>query len=196
MTKDMDCSKLVERLRTSEGDWGHTMDQAADAIESLTRRVSDLEGDLMAKNSALGELNDEYNVLRNQSRAVEAERDALRQELEAVKGQEPVGYVPIKDIKELADPRIAAIGTAINKKPAESRAAIYLAPVAPAQAQVPEGWKLVPVEPTELMVLDGGQAHAGQYGATYSDCSAAHHIYDAMLSAAPLPPAPTKENNQ
>jgi hypothetical protein len=193
MTKDMDCSKLVERLRTSEGDWGHTMDQAADAIESLTRRVSDLEGDLMAKNSALGELNDEYNVLRNQSRAVEAERDALRQELEAVKGQEPVGYVPIKDIKELADPRIAAIGTAINKKPAESRAAIYLAPVAPAQAQVPEGWKLTPKEADSEMSAAGHRYYRDSMK-KYNDFTPTG-MFAAMLAAAPLPPAPTKENN-
>lgn len=42
--------------------------------------------------------------------------------------------------------------------------------------QVPEGWKLVPVEPTEAM-LKAGNKHTWPYPCVYS--------YKAMLSAAP-----------
>ena len=48
--------------------------------------------------------------------------------------------------------------------------------------RVPEGWRLVPVEPTFAMCVDGDQA--AEYKAD------ARAIYAAMLSAAPLPKEP------
>jgi hypothetical protein len=63
-------------------------------------------------------------------------------------------------------------------------AKLYLGPVAPAQVQAP-GWKLVPLEPAREMLDDGIRL---------GDVSI-EEIYRAMLAAAPLPPAPTKENN-
>ena len=50
-------------------------------------------------------------------------------------------------------------------------------------ASAPEGWKLVPVEPTDAMIESGCRALGalyGQYGAS--------EAYRAMLSAAPIPP--------
>lgn len=59
---------------------------------------------------------------------------------------------------------------------------------------VPDGWKLVPTEPTERMVDAGTAEHECEQGDSWysspslsdRDCKA---IYKAMLSAAPTPPA-------
>jgi hypothetical protein len=60
MTNNQEMRELVERLqgeqRIQQEQYGrglYVLEEAVTAIESLTRRVSDLEGDLMAKNSAL-----------------------------------------------------------------------------------------------------------------------------------------------
>jgi hypothetical protein len=55
---------------------------------------------------------------------------------------------------------------------------LYTTP--PAAAPVPEGWKLVPIEPTEAMCLAGVNA-----GTEYMNAPA-HIAYKAMLAAAPV----------
>ncbi|UXC38239.1 hypothetical protein [Cupriavidus gilardii] len=52
------------------------------------------------------------------------------------------------------------------------------------RAGVPEGWKLVPVEPTIAMVEAGENARKSE-----ARPWAAHAMYAAMLAAAPTPPA-------
>ncbi|MGC0823031.1 hypothetical protein WKG93_08795 [Pantoea agglomerans] len=57
-------------------------------------------------------------------------------------------------------------------------ASVYSSPrAAPAADRVPEGWKLVPVEPTEEMIAAGDQFMDG--------LSRLGDAYDAMLAAAP-----------
>lgn len=64
------------------------------------------------------------------------------------------------------------------------------APVVPVAAQsvVPEGWKLVPIEPTEAMLLEvdedvGGHCYScSVWKASWDDC---RRVYAAMLAAAP-----------
>ncbi|QDJ40327.1 hypothetical protein [Bordetella hinzii] len=48
---------------------------------------------------------------------------------------------------------------------------------------IPAGWKLVPIEPTHAMIIDGVNA-----GFDHND--EPYFIYAAMLNAAPAPPAP------
>lgn len=71
---------------------------------------------------------------------------------------------------------------------------------------IPKGWKLVPVEPTDAMVRDGGEAVIGYYAdfvatssnpkdqntmrQAYVDASRA---YRAMLAAAPSPTADERQ---
>lgn len=55
-----------------------------------------------------------------------------------------------------------------------------------AQASVPEGWKLVPIEPTNNMIANAYNRRMNRhvkYGEMYAD------IYTSMLNAAPQPPA-------
>ena len=59
----------------------------------------------------------------------------------------------------------------------ETRKAVFFGYQAGLSARIPEGWQLVPVEPTEEMCLEGD---AG----ILDDCNS-DEIYKAMLSAAP-----------
>ena len=54
--------------------------------------------------------------------------------------------------------------------------------------EVPNGWKLVPVEPTEKMVNEGGCAQTFQHGHRYIGEYAAKAAWRFMLAAAPQPP--------
>lgn len=59
------------------------------------------------------------------------------------------------------------------------------------RAAVPEGWKLVPVKPTEEMEVAGSAAETVHVECVaYADAAI---IYRAMLAAAPPPPAPSQE---
>src|SRR5690606_38516107 len=53
---------------------------------------------------------------------------------------------------------------------------------------VPEGWRLVPVEPTEEMVQAGHTALM-EWDARTGDDLGIENVYGAMLAAAPTPPA-------
>jgi hypothetical protein len=70
---------------------------------------------------------------------------------------------------------------------------LYVAPPADTvkqEAVIPEGWKLVPIEPTEAMLDDGQEALARVIDPTFEDVLSA---YKAMLSAAPDCPHPIVE---
>lgn len=53
---------------------------------------------------------------------------------------------------------------------------------APQPAQVPEGWRLVPVEPTHVMEMEGAKAYRESKGGFYVRVK---ECYQAMLTAAP-----------
>lgn len=66
-------------------------------------------------------------------------------------------------------------------------------------ASVPEGWKLVPVEPTDDMLANvdeevGGHCHScTKWNASWSDC---RRVYAAMLAAAPQAPQPAQAKSR
>lgn len=94
------------------------------------------------------------------------ERDALRAELEKIKQQKPAGF---------AIPDSAWDGMVIRKNKLCSDAIpLYLAPGA---QPVPEGYQIVPIEPSDEMI-DAGCGAAPQYRV---DCV---RTYKAMLEAA------------
>lgn len=79
---------------------------------------------------------------------------------------------------------------ALLKLPEGTHHAYFGAP--PAPAAVPEGWKLVPVDPSLEMVVAGGGAidMNGGEGGDDEMQSDAIHAYCAMLAAAPTPAEP------
>ncbi|HEJ5682387.1 TPA: hypothetical protein SL733_006430, partial [Pseudomonas aeruginosa] len=64
---------------------------------------------------------------------------------------------------------------------------LYAAPVAQAQHSVPEGYALVPLEPTDDMLVAGQEAwtHKMERRGALEDCEEAGDVYRAMLAAAP-----------
>lgn len=54
--------------------------------------------------------------------------------------------------------------------------------------EVPDGWVLVPIEPTEKMVNEGSCAQTFQHGHRYIGEYAAKAAWRSMLAAAPRPP--------
>ncbi|MEY8710496.1 hypothetical protein [Mangrovibacter phragmitis] len=84
---------------------------------------------------------------------------------------------------------------------------VYLWPISTATATnspvIPDGWKLVPIEPTESMIVDGFESWPDESFSKpeewekfqcMSGCKQSAHLahlcYKAMLAAAPQPPAP------
>ncbi|HBP6102221.1 TPA: hypothetical protein L5766_10640 [Pseudomonas aeruginosa] len=102
--------------------------------------------------------------------------------------QEPVGWANFRDgrfgayLHRTEDDARRFDSTALAGKPAGSKQlALYAAPVAQAQHSGPEGWKLVPVDPTEDLLE---AIHNGGY---VGDDRELRQFYQAILDAAPAP---------
>lgn len=66
-------------------------------------------------------------------------------------------------------------------------------------SRVPEGWKLVPVEPTDAMTAAGFSPFLAAHDPMFSANEPCRPIYRAMIAAAPLPASPdtqTQENDR
>ena len=103
------------------------------------------------------------------------ERDALQAKVVAMEKQEPVG----KFTQHPSHGMWEQDGYSDNPdaKP------LYLAPGAQPAPSVPEGWKLVPIEPTHEMLDAGEDTFVPTY--TGTPVSAPIDVYRAMLAAAP-----------
>lgn len=92
---------------------------------------------------------------------------ALRTAIEQMEAAEPVGLFPVKNNKYIRS---------ISTDPDVHFIPLYAHP-APA---VPEGWQLVPVEPTREMKDAGDELLTDTV-----ECS--HNVWNAMIAAAPKP---------
>lgn len=120
-----------------------------------------------------------------------AERDQLRAELSAIRAQKPAAMMGWGDDGVWTDGDEKDIANA-GCEGFETRT-LYAAPPL-ASAWVPEGWRLVPAEPTEAMVDAGCREHTCVQGDSwYSDSEISEHdaidVFKAMLAAAPTPGA-------
>jgi hypothetical protein len=132
--------------------------------------------------------------LKQQARDAEKERDALRAELDALKGQEPFDADDHNRFREAFEralqdgnwpntrkghgyrsPRTQmAWGLAFS---AVNHLRLYARPI---PASVPEGWQMVPIEPTQEMLK--AMEEQWMRGASID---MARREYKAMLAAAP-----------
>ena len=126
------------------------------------------------------ELLREYSYLEPPERV--AERQAIAAELEAMAEQEPVAYMFPSDLERFrSNETFAQAYSVAVGNPDESSTPLYATP----QPRIPEGWQLVPKEPTDGMVSQGYatnrfcQRNFGVYGADPKT------LYRAMLAAAP-----------
>ena len=98
----------------------------------------------------------------------------LRRQHARIEELEDVADMAIKRIAEL-EAQLSAIGAG-GVEPLRK------------QAAVPQGWKLVPVEPTEKMIIEGGCAQTLKDGHRYIGECTAKTAWSFMLAAAPTPP--------
>lgn len=139
----------------------------------------------------ISEIRDEFWALLQRAEAAEAERSALQDgfaeairhkdrladELNELAKQKPVGTVSIA-MDWSTHLNVATVNMRHDLVVSEMKDGdeLFTRP-APAADRVPEGWKLVPVEPTEEMIAAGDQFMDG--------LSRLGDAYDAMLAAAP-----------
>jgi len=98
--------------------------------------------------------------------------DALRTKIEQMEKQEPVAWCATDETGTV----IEALGMNQSRR---FDTALYLAPGAQPAPSVPEGWKLVPIEPTPTMITAALESsHA-------INAHRAEHCYRAMLAATP-----------
>ena len=150
--------RLADQIHAGNGEW---MQKAA----ALLRRIPGLEADyqrLMDKHNAL-----HINALASRQRVAKLEAEVQEQARLNGMGAE----------RELA---LMAQVSRLEAERDQLRAELE-------KVRVPEGWKLVPVEPTREM-LDRGSHNVNcnyHYGTMET---IAKHAYKAMLTAAPTPP--------
>ena len=117
---------------------------------------------------------------------LEQERDELRAKVEAMEQQEPVAWLheTRRDSDVVTDAVKHVWGKAVVGALAAYSIPLYPAPGAQPAPSVPEGWKLVPIEPTEKMINEGTCA-ATLPGPRYIDSACAKQCWEYMLAAAP-----------
>ena len=190
---------FMRRFKSEEKLLGPNEQAAVDYVLSLLAQHESIVGALRAENAKLSEALDECDgdrwKLRSERDAANArlhevatacataeqERDAALARVAELERQEPVAHLRESDLERLNKPGIVGSAGSLWNGPREGFVPVYTEPVAQAQHSVPEGWKLVPVEPTED-VLDA--IHNGGY---VGDDQELRWFYQAILDAAPAP---------
>lgn len=160
---------IVNGLRRIAEEGYRFAGDAADEIERLRASLEAAEKDVTLKERVIDALGSELNAVAN-------ERDALRAKIEAMERQKPAG----KFIQHPSNGLWEQDGYGDNP---DARP-LYALPGARSQPapSVREGWKLVPIEPTEDML----RAMTDPFIAINGDNRKAFEsAYTAMLAAAP-----------
>lgn len=121
-----------------------------------------------------------YSELRKEA-AEEIMR--LRAKIEAMERQKPVGWLLDGDFYEVRQMSLYK-----DNEPLQGQTALYALRGAQPETRAPEGWKLVPIEPTPRMKTAGIGVEVYLDSPASSDCltwSEVEAIYTAMLAAAP-----------
>lgn len=185
---------------------------SADALEALKAKLAALEGQepiahlkFWAHQSVSPdggvEADEGMEVCRTGDIGMDGEQ-AVAVYLAAGAAQPANAAVPTKPVAWMVDEVNFYLAEQLdrNDQPIPHQVPLYAAPLPPVSAAVPEGWKLVPIEPTVFMqqaaleacrkvpnTFDGQPALPTCY-----ELSASGFVYRAMLADAPQPPAPAK----
>ena len=169
--------EMIERLESAESD---ALEQArlngmgASREAALMAKLEAAEKDIALKERIIDSLGSALNAVAN-------ERDALQAKVEEMEQQEPVATV----IKKGADRYWMSerMGTL-----PDGTHTLYLAPGEHPAPSIPEGWKLVPIEPTPEMMRAAQKAdhdHGNHEEWLEYDGEDVKRVYRAMLAAAP-----------
>ena len=190
-------NELIADLQSSiVGDPFPLMRKAADAIEALEAERDSLAHHLNRQKQWKDAMRDKMRALQAEVERLEEvwledsvrasedrgdllkERDALQAQLAAAQGQSPDSYRLYDDVTgaSIFYPRVRlpkSIDESWEIRP------LFARPL-PQQPSVPEGWKLVPIEPTKEMICAPPNAWPADAKVTWA----------AMLAAAPQPKEP------
>ena len=142
-----------------------------DEVTELLDRLEEAESECFEQARLNGMGSEREAALLSKLEAAEKERDALRARIEAMEQQKPVGWFA----------RVDGDGPLMECKHTDiSRVPLYTLPGAQPAPRIPEGWKLVPIEPTP------GMRDAWDASPICEDDSAEfRRAYMNMLAAAP-----------
>ena len=150
----------------------HEVSEAIDAAVEMIERLEAAE-------------EDRSNFIVEMGRLC-AQCDALRAKIEAMGKQEPVAW--LHESRRDSDVVTSAVKHVWGKAAVGSMAAysipLYLAPGAQPAPSIPEGWKPVPIEPTETMIGEGSCA-SSLPGPHYISEGCAQQCWKYMIAAAP-----------
>ncbi|WP_443190963.1 hypothetical protein [Pseudomonas indica] len=152
----------------------------------VERVINDLEALLDGQPTPAGAPSNEWLQVASRTEPSPAQSETNAQ-LAALEGQEPVAYVLFRDNEVFYDTDDNIV---ISNKPGDETdrckwLPVYCKPI-PAERTVvvPDGWKLVPAEPTQAMFEAGRTSASG----SYAEKLAMAAYWRAMLAAAPQPP--------
>ena len=153
----------ARKIAHPAGDVPAVMLAAADEIERLRTESAGLVDDM--------------NLLRDNN-------TALRAHVEAMGQQEPYSYIYEYSNPIDGSPVWRDMPGYWNAQFPKSSKPLYLAPGAQPAPIIPEGWKLVPIDPTEKMINEGSCA-SSLPGPHYISEDCAKQCWEYMLVAAP-----------
>ena len=152
------------------------------AMDVTIENVAILREQLAEKEAEIASLKRGIAIEAQEKLEALAEARELRAQLAALEQQEPVAKV----IAGSLGPRMAFIANGKDSPKAGTK--LYASPVPAAEQKVPDGWKMVPIEPTDemadkarnapmpLVLLDSRRAH---------DLMMFRNSWKAALAAAP-----------
>ena len=173
--------ELLDRLEAWENVFGHlgTPDEVGNEWHKLTDRLEAAESDGLEQARLNGIGAEKELALMAKLEAAEKEIRLLRAKVETMEKQEPVAWVRKLGLDLPSVVCVTDLKYRPSDTPESSYIPLYLAPGAQPAPSIPEGWMLVPVEPTEVMITAAlGEFHMLNIRRVMA-------CYDAMLAAAP-----------
>ena len=160
--------RYARKIAHPAGDVPAVMLAAADEIERLQSVIAGLRADFETAHARMmtSAAVEREAALMARLEAAEKERDALRARIEAMERRGPVAWRTFDgeggyDYRSYADNENYQLGwNARNPNHAGWVEPLYLAPGAQPAPNVPEGWKLVPIEPTPEMIEAASGYHS------------------------------------
>jgi len=150
-------------------------------INELLDRLEAAESDALEQARLNGMGASREAALMAKLEAAEKERDELRAEIAAMKRQEPVAWARKLGLDLLSFGCVTDLNYRPSDIPESSYIPLYLAPGAQPAPSIPDGWKLVPIEPTPEMIDAAEYVDWGDADVRGSCINA----WDRMLAAAP-----------
>ena len=149
------------------------------AVLELLDRLEAAENDALEQARLNGIGAEKELALMAKLEAAEKEIRLLRAKVETMEKQEPVAWVRKLGLDLPSVVCVTDLKYRPSDTPESSYIPLYLAPGAQPAPSIPEGWMLVPVEPTEVMITAAlGEFHMLNIRRVMA-------CYDAMLAAAP-----------